>query len=130
MSSAHSRESGKPALGRRLRGDERINGAIGAPTIGDFHMPSWRNKPPNKQNLLKRRTFEEGRAQSDAAHIATQRLYCDVLKFWRGCRLPGCKRHRRCCDEPTGCLMRGLPYVPLSRRLKAQRDVIAGGPRR
>jgi hypothetical protein len=79
MSSAHSRESGNPALGPCLRRDERINGVMRVPTVGDFHMPSWRKKPPNKQDFLKRRTFEEGCAQGDAAHIATQRLYCDVL---------------------------------------------------
>ena len=61
---------------------ERINGAMRVPTIGDFHMPSWRKKPPNKQDFLKRRTFEEGCAQGDAAHIATQRLYCGALRFW------------------------------------------------
>jgi hypothetical protein len=93
-------------------------------------MSSQRTKPADKQDFLKRRTFEEGHAQVDAAHIATQRLYCGALKFWRRCRLRTCKRHRRCCGEPTGCLMRGLPYVPPSRRLKAEQEVIAGGPRR
>ena len=46
-------------------------------------MPSWRNKPSSKQNHLERHSFEEGRALVDAAHIATQRLYCDALKFRR-----------------------------------------------
>ena len=93
-------------------------------------MPSWRNKPSNKQNFLKRRTFEQGRAEFDAAHSATQRLYCDVLKFWRACSLRSCKRHRRCRGEPGQCLMRGLIRVPPSRRLTARQGVIAGGPRR
>jgi hypothetical protein len=93
-------------------------------------MPSRRPKSSNKQNFLKRRTFEEGRAQVDAAHIATQRLYCDALRFWRRCRLRSCKRHRRCCGDPARCLTRGLIHVPPSRRLKARKQVIAGGPRR
>jgi hypothetical protein len=93
-------------------------------------MPTWRYKPSNKQNFLKRRTFEQGRADLDAAHIATQRLYCDVLEFWRTCSLRACKRHRRCCGKPGQCLMRGLIQVPPSRRLKAKKQVIAGGPRR
>jgi hypothetical protein len=93
-------------------------------------MPSSRNKPSNKQNFLKRRSFEQGRAELDAAFLATQRLYCDVLEFWRGCALRSCKRHRRCCGAPGQCLLRGLVRVPPSRRLKARNDVIAGGPRR
>ena len=93
-------------------------------------MPSRRDKPPNRQDFLKRRGFEEGRALVDAAHVATHRLYCDALLFWRGCSQRTCKRHRRCLGEPTGCLMRGLPSVPQAQRLRAQEQVIAGGPRR
>ncbi|MGA3307587.1 MAG: hypothetical protein ABSD08_03080 [Xanthobacteraceae bacterium] len=93
-------------------------------------MPSWRNKPPNEQNFLKRRSFENGKALIDAAHIATHRLYCDTLSFWRRCSQRMCQRHRRCVGEPTGCLMRGLPLAPQAQRLQAQQEVIAGGPRR
>jgi len=93
-------------------------------------MTASHDTPPNKQNFLKRRTLEQGRALVDAAHIATHRLYCDALAFWRRCSEPTCKRHRQCLGEPTGCLVRGLPYVPPSQRLKAQKAVIAGGPRR
>jgi hypothetical protein len=93
-------------------------------------MPSWRNKVPSEQNFLKRRTREQGRALLDAAHGATHRLYSDALRLWRRCPKRSCKRHRRCLGEPTRCFIRGLPYVPPSRRLKAQTQVIAGGPRR
>jgi hypothetical protein len=93
-------------------------------------MSSSRNKPSTKQNFLKRRTYEAGRAQVEAAHRATQRLYCDTLGFWRRCSQPQCRRHRRCCGEAGRCLMRGLIRVPPSQRQKAQREVIAGGPRR
>jgi hypothetical protein len=93
-------------------------------------MPSRRNKHPDERKFLKRRSAEQGLAEVDAAHIATHRLYCETLKFWRGCALRTCRRHRRCLGEPTGCLMRGLPSVPHAERLKAQDEVIAGGPRR
>jgi hypothetical protein len=93
-------------------------------------MPARRDQLSNQQDFLKRRSFDQGRALVDAAHIATHRLYCDTLKFWRRCPLRQCKRHRRCVGEPTGCLMRGLPSVPPAERLKAQEQVIAGGPRR
>ena len=93
-------------------------------------MPAWRNKSSNKQNFLKRRSYEQGKAEVDAAHIATQRLYCDALNFWRRCSQHSCKRHRRCCGAPTKCLTWGMIFVPQSRRRKAQKEVIAGGPRR
>src|ERR1700681_4226247 len=93
-------------------------------------MPSLRKKPPDQPDFLKRRTFEQGRAELDAAHIATDRLYCDALALWRRCALKTCRRHRRCLGEPVGCFVRALPYVPPSRRLKAQKEVIRGGPRR
>lgn len=92
-------------------------------------MRTSRNEPPDGQPFLKRRSLEEGRALVDAAHIATHRLYCDALGFWRRCSKKPCKRQRRCLGEPTGCLMRGLPLVPQAARLKAQQQVIAGGPR-
>jgi hypothetical protein len=93
-------------------------------------MSSRRNKPSTKQNFLKRRSYEAGRTQVDAAHRATQRLYCDTLEFWRRCSRPPCRRHRRCCGEASRCLMRGLIHVPPSQRRKAHKAVIAGGPRR
>jgi hypothetical protein len=83
-----------------------------------------------KQNFLKRRTFEEGRAQIDAAHVATQRLYCDTLRLWRRCKRRACKRHRHCCGDAALCLTRGLIHVPPSKRLRAREQVIAGGTRR
>ena len=93
------------------------------------HESSQRNEPPAKQDFLNL-CSSRGRAQVDAAHIATHRLYCDALGFWRRCAKRPCKRHRRCAGEPTGCLMRGLPSVPQAQPLKAQKEVIGGGPRR
>ena len=37
------------------------------------------NKPPKQPNYFKRRTFAEGKAQVDAAPVATWWLYCEVL---------------------------------------------------
>jgi hypothetical protein len=93
-------------------------------------MQNSRKKSPKQPNFLKRRTFEQGKAEIDAAHVTTWRLYCDTLAFWRRCPNKACKRHRRCSGEPAGCLMRGLPGVPRAARLKAEQDVIAGGPQR
>jgi len=93
-------------------------------------MPLMRNTLPGATKYEKRRSFAEGRALVDAAHVAAHRLYCDVLAFWRRCSRTPCKRHRRCVGEPTGCLMRGLPSVPDAEQLRAQAEVIVGGPRR
>jgi hypothetical protein len=87
-------------------------------------------KDVDARKFLKRRSFEEGRVLVDAAHIATHRLYCDALRFWRRCALRTCKRHRRCLGEPTRCLKLGLPLVPPAERIEAREQVIAGGPRR
>jgi hypothetical protein len=82
------------------------------------------------RKYLKRRTAEQGLALVDAAHVATWRLYSDALRLWRRCTTPECKHHRRCFGTTNACLSRGLLFVPLSRRLRAQRQVIGGGPRR
>jgi hypothetical protein len=81
------------------------------------------------QKYLKRRTFEQGLALVDAAHVATWRLYCDALRFWRDCSMRSCQHHRHCLGTTNACLQRGLMFVPASRRLRARQDVIAGGPR-
>ena len=42
----------------------------------------------------------------------------------------GAARHRRCLGDPLHCFGRAWPFVPPSLRLRAQKQVIAGGPRR
>jgi hypothetical protein len=94
-------------------------------------MPSWRNKPnARKGDYGKRRTFEQGKAEIDAAHVATCRLYCDALRLWRRCGLRPCQRHRRCTGDAIDCLGENHYLIPPSRRRRAQKIVIAGGPRR
>ncbi len=85
---------------------------------------------PGEKEFTKRRSVEEGLKLADAAHEATWRLYCDVLRLWRACRSRKCRRHRRCLGEPAACLLRALPSVPYARQLEAAKEVIAGGPRR
>ena len=93
-------------------------------------MPTWRHKKPKKEDYHKRRSKDEGLALIDAAHLAVHRLYCDAFGFWRSCEVKPCKRHRRCCGQPTQCLTRGLPGVPQAERERAEKEGIAGGPRR
>jgi hypothetical protein len=89
-----------------------------------------KQRAPGEKDFTKRRTVDEGLALSDAAHAAVWRLYCEVFKFWRSCRIKRCRRHRRCLGEPALCLMRGLSSVPETQQRAAAAAVIAGGPRR
>ena len=94
-------------------------------------MPTWRHKPKSeKGNYHKRRTYEQGKAEIDAAHKMTFRLYADALRLWRRCAQRRCRRHRCCLGESRRCFGRALPFVPPSLRLRAHQQVIAGGPRR
>jgi hypothetical protein len=97
---------------------------------GDTHMPKSPRKHPQEKDFLKRRSKEDGIKLADAAHVATWRLYCEALHFWRTCKGRKCRRHRYCLGQPASCLMRGLPGVSQAQRLAAATDVIAGGPRR
>ena len=87
-------------------------------------------RAPTAKDFLKRRSEQEGLALADAAHLATYRLYCDALGYWRRCNKPRCKRQRCCLGDAAGCLLRGLMHTPQAERLVAEREVIAGGPRR
>jgi hypothetical protein len=93
-------------------------------------MPTWRNKPPNREHLNKRYTPRQQQERRNAALAATRRLYCDVLQFWRGCEGKGCRRHLRCVGEPAACLKRGWANVSRKRQRWAFAEVVAGGPRR
>ena len=90
-------------------------------------MRSSPKKPPVEKPFTKRRPVEAGLALADAAHVATWRLYGEVLRF---CRVKQCRRHRRCLGEPATCLLRGLPFVTPAQRREAAKAVVAGGPRR
>ena len=77
----------------------------------------------NAKDVTKRRSVEAGIKLADAAHVATWRLYCEVLALWRPCRNKKCRRHRRCLGEPAACLLRAQPTVPQARLLEAAKEV-------
>ncbi len=85
---------------------------------------------PSGKDFSKRRSVEAGLKLADAAHVATWRLYCEVLALWRTCRNKKCRRHRRCLGEPAPCLFRAMPTLSPARQLEAEKEVMAGGPRR
>ena len=93
-------------------------------------MAKAQQKTPGEKEFTKRRSIEAGLVLANAAHVATWRLHCEVLGLWRVCRLKKCRRHRRCRGEPAACLFRALPSVPHAQQLEAEKEVMAGGPRR
>jgi hypothetical protein len=93
-------------------------------------MRSSPQRSQNEKQFTRRRSIDAGLALADAAHVATWRLYGEVLRLWRTCRIKQCRRHRRCLGEPTACLLRALPSVAQAQQLEAAKAVIAGGPRR
>jgi hypothetical protein len=93
-------------------------------------MPTWRNKPSNRQHLNKRYTPHQQQELYDAAKVATQRLYCDVLEIWRGCGDKKCRRHLQCKGNPAACLKSGSQTISRKRQRRAYTEVLSGGPRR
>jgi hypothetical protein len=108
----------------------KTSGAIRAARGGGIIMTPFREKPPTRRQFLKRRTLEQGKALADTACLATHRLYCETLGLWRSCAKAPCKRHRQCRGNATACLLGGLRHVAPERRRQAEKEVIAGGPRR
>jgi hypothetical protein len=98
--------------------------------VQEIAMPTWRNKPPNRQYLNKRHTPQQQQELHDAAKAATLRLHCDVLELWRGCEGKRCRRHLRCAGEPAACLRQGWQNASQQRRRWAYGEVLAGGPGR
>jgi hypothetical protein len=94
------------------------------------NMASLQNKGPARSELNKRYTPQQQQALNKAARAAVERLYCDVLEFWRACLRKRCRRIGRCTGEPGACLKRGWPDVPEGLHDWARAEVIAGGPRR
>ena len=52
-------------------------------------------------------TGEEYQARRNAAAEVARRQYCDIFKFWRGCRYKPCRRAKTCRGDPSHCLQRG-----------------------
>jgi len=81
-------------------------------------------------NLHKRHSAEQQAGRHSAATIALCRIYCDVLRLWRGCADGRCKRHRHCGGDAWPCLQRGKSTVPAGLRERIHDEVRAGGPSR
>jgi hypothetical protein len=52
-------------------------------------------------------TGQEWQARYNAGAEVARRQYCDIFKFWRGCRYKPCRRAKTCRGDPSHCLQRG-----------------------
>jgi hypothetical protein len=73
-------------------------------------------------------TGEEYQARYDAAAAVARRQYCDIFKFWRGCRFKPCRRAKTCRGDPSHCLQRGRWNLPPDVLYQAELQVRAAVP--
>jgi hypothetical protein len=59
---------------------------------------------------------------------ALARHYCNVFKFWRGCRCKRCRRERVCCGDQHACLKRRQNEVPRQIQWRARQQILASTP--
>jgi hypothetical protein len=73
-------------------------------------------------------TGKEYQARYDAAAEVAQRQYCDIFKFWRGCRYKPCRRAKTCRGDSSHCLQRGRWSLPPEVLYRAELQVRAAVP--
>ena len=67
-------------------------------------------------------------ARFNAGAEVAQRQYCDIFKFWRGCRYKPCRRAKSCRGDLLLCLKRGRWGVPRDVLYQAELQVKAAIP--
>jgi hypothetical protein len=67
-------------------------------------------------------------ARFNAGAEVAQRQYCDIFKFWRGCRYKACRRAKSCRGDSLLCLKRGRWGVPRDVLFQAELQVKAAIP--
>jgi hypothetical protein len=73
-------------------------------------------------------TGPQWQAQYNAAAEVAQRQYCDIFKFWRGCRYKPCRRAKTCRGDSSHCLQRGRWGLPPDVLYQAELQVRAAVP--
>ena len=68
-------------------------------------------------------------ARFAAERAQLQRHYCNLFRFWRGCRDKNCRRHRRCCGDAGDCLARRIGEIPRQGQFQARQAILAATPR-
>ena len=73
-------------------------------------------------------TGPQYQARYDAAAEVAQRQYCDIFKFWRGCRYKPCRRAKTCRGDSSHCLQRGRRSLSPDVLCQAELQVRAAVP--
>jgi hypothetical protein len=73
-------------------------------------------------------TGDEWQARFNIAAAQVQREYCEIFKFWRGCRYKPCRRFKACGGDPLACLTRGTRDVPYDLLSQAELQVRTATP--
>jgi hypothetical protein len=73
-------------------------------------------------------TGPQWQARYNAAAEVAQRQYCDIFKFWRGCRYKPCRRAKTCRGDSTLCLKRSRWSLPPDVLYQAELRVRAAVP--
>ena len=89
-------------------------------------MRRMKEKVPKKSEA--ELTGEEYQARYDAAAEVAQRQYCDIFKFWRGCRYKPCRRAKTCRGDSSLCLNAAGGDVPRDVLCQAELQVKAAIP--
>ncbi len=64
----------------------------------------------------------------DAEKAALRRHYCNVFKFWRGCRLPRCRKLRCCSGDAKLCLESRGWEIPHDEHWQARQQLLGSLP--
>ena len=80
---------------------------------------------PKKSEEL---TVEQRRVRFNVAAAQVRREYCDIFKFWRGCRYKPCRRAKTCRGDLLACLKRGRRNVPYDLLSQAELQVRTATP--
>jgi hypothetical protein len=73
-------------------------------------------------------TGGEWQSRFNVAAARVQREYCEIFKFWRGCRYKPCRRSKACRGDPLACLNRGTPNMPYDLLHQAELQVRTATP--
>jgi hypothetical protein len=94
--------------------------------LRDFAVGHATNKTPTLEDYL---TGEEFGARFAAEKARLAGHYCTLFGFWRGCRLPLCRRERACSGDARACLQRSVLQVPRERQFAARQALLQASPR-
>jgi hypothetical protein len=109
----------------RLRPLHRARARSPSPAVAGADEDKEIAVPEKSEEKL---TGQEWQARYNAAAEVARRQYCDIFKFWRGCRYKPCRRAKTCRGDSSHCLQRGRWSLPPDVLCQAELQVRAAVP--